>query len=81
MEKGLLREKLHPLIDEVDDEIMLENLLTALHGFQRGRKADFLDELSEQQLADLRKAQEQVRNGQVIRHDDMKTIIHSWFTK
>lgn len=77
MEKGLLREKLHRLIDEVDDEIMLETLLTALHGFQQGAKADFLEELSEQQLADLREAQQQVRNGQVIRHEDMKTFIQS----
>jgi hypothetical protein len=39
MEKDLLREKLHRLIEEVDDEIMLENLLMALHGFQQGVRA------------------------------------------
>ncbi len=72
IEKALLKEKLHRLIDEVDDEIMLENLLEALHGYQKGPKRDSLDDLSPAQLADFQEAMEQVKRGEVIPHEVVK---------
>ena len=54
MEKELLRERLHRLIDELDDEAALGNLLMALHGLQRGANV-------EQQPADLREAKKDRR--------------------
>lgn len=81
MEKAILKANLHRLIDAEEDEIMLENILVALHGYQPNSTKDILDDLSEKQLADLREAQEQVHNGQFITNEAMKAKTKSWFTK
>jgi hypothetical protein len=78
METIELKQKIHSLIDNFEDEIVLENIFQVLHV---GQSLDIIDELSTSQKARLQQSLLQAKNQQGISHDAMKTTIQSRFVK
>ena len=77
MEKTILKEWLHELIDAEEDQLKLESIFRALNGSKR----DILDDLTPQQLERLNESMEQVQRGEVIPHEVVKAEIEAWLTK
>lgn len=53
-----MKRKIHHLVDNIDDEGMLAEVSRILSG-----ESDILDELTDEQIAGLQKAREEVRAG------------------
>jgi len=77
MEKAILKEWLHELIDAEEDQLKPESIFRALNGSEH----DILDDLTPQQLERLNESMEQARQGEVIPHDVVKAEIEAWLTK
>ena len=64
-----MKSKIHHLIDEEQDESTLEEVSRILSG---GSEYDILDDLTDEQLAGLEKAREEVRQGRGMPLTDFK---------
>jgi predicted transcriptional regulator len=77
MEKAILKERLHKLIDAEEDELKLESIFQTLKGSER----DILDDLTPEQRQRLNESLEQARRGEVIPHEVVKAEIEAWLTR
>lgn len=77
-----LKDKLHKLVDEINDDATLENFYEAMNYFSLQKsKTDILDELDEEQLQRLMESVAQNKQGKTIKHEEMKKEIEQWFLK
>ncbi len=63
-----LKEKLHLLIDETNDPIVLENLYQYLNIGIEKRKTDILDELSPTDMNSLNESLSEYMRGELLPH-------------
>ncbi len=75
-----IRERFHRLIDHIADADRLKNLYDALADADTAPQ-EITDELTFNQHQQLEKALEQVRNGDVISHREVKQHISEWLSK
>lgn len=64
-----MKSKIHQLVDELQDEIILKEVSRILSGEP---EYDILDDLTDEQLAGLEKAREEVRQGKGMPLADFK---------
>ena len=76
MNKIELKEKLHRLIDTLDDEMVLEMLYEAASEHNRAEE-DF-DELSPAQLKRLKESIKQIEAGNTITHEEVMILSRAW---
>ena len=81
MNKKKLKEKLYKQIDEMEDEAALQMLHEVAAEYGVADKTSKLDELTPQQLARLKKSQEQVKNGNTYTHEEVQQKIKEWRSK
>lgn len=75
-----IRERFHSLIDHISDEDRLKNLYDALADADIVPQ-EITDELTPKQRQRLEISLEQVRNGDVISHQEVKRQIDEWLSK
>ena len=82
MESYELKTKCHTLIDLIDDEDILEDFYFAMDSYyQKDKRTDIIDDLSDRQLNRLDESIRQAESGQTIPHVAMKKKIQQWLTK
>ena len=64
-----MKSRIHQLVDEAKDETLLEEVNRILSG---APEYDILDDLTDEQLAGIEKAREEVRNGKGMPLEDFK---------
>jgi hypothetical protein len=69
-----VKSKIHHLVDEEQDELILAEISRMLSGETR---RDILDDLTDEQLAGLEKAREEVREGKGMPLADFKRKMES----
>lgn len=72
-----MKSRIHQLVDEVNDEILLEEVNRILSGQS---EYDILDDLTDEQLAGIEKAREEVRNGNYVTLAEHKQKIEQWLS-
>lgn len=72
-----MKSRIHQLVDEAKDETLLEEVNRILSGES---EYDILDDLTDEQLAGLEKAREEVRNGNYVTLDEHKQKIEQWLS-
>ncbi|MVM40529.1 hypothetical protein GO730_27460 [Spirosoma sp. HMF3257] len=73
-----MKSQLHQLIDNAGDEPSLERLLDSAKLILAGQpEHDILDDLTDEQLAGIEKAREEVRRGEGISIADFKRKMES----
>lgn len=72
-----MKSKIHQLIDEEKDETILAEVSRILSG---DTDHDILDDLTDEQLAGLEKAREEVRNGNYVTLAEHKQKIEKWLS-
>lgn len=72
-----MKSKVHHLVDELQDETILKEVTRLLSGESEN---DILDDLTDEQLAGLEKAREEVRNGNYITLAEHKQKIEQWLS-
>ena len=75
-----IRERFHSLIDHISDADRLKNLYDALADADVAPQ-EITDELTAEQRQRLELSLEQVRNGDVIPHQEVKRQIDEWLSK
>ncbi|WP_080058896.1 hypothetical protein [Spirosoma aerolatum] len=70
-----MRSKLHQLIDEEQNETILAEVSRILSGES---ETDILEDLTDDQLAGLEKAREEIQNGNYISLAEHKQKIEQW---
>ncbi len=80
MEAMQVRARFHELIDWVEDTDRLKMIYDALADIDK-LPAEVTDELSADQRQRLEHSIEQVKSGEVVRHQDVKKMITRWLTK
>lgn len=78
MSKRELKDAVHKLIEQSDDDQLLEEIYEILN---QNRKVDILDELSPEQLESLNRALKDVETGNVISHEEAQKRIKLWLSK
>ena len=76
-----LKNKLHELIDNSKDDILLENIYNALRHQVDHSSKDFLDELSPEQLNQLHEANTQYQRGDTKTHEEVLELLKRWRKK
>lgn len=77
-----LKEELHKLVDELNDDVALENFYKAMNYYKlQSGKTEILDELDSNQLARLLESVQQGKNGKTTSHLEMKKEIQQWFSR
>ncbi len=74
-----LKNDLHKLIDEIDDEQAL-NILKEEAAVYAGKK-DILDDFSEDELKELDEAIAEADKGEAVSYEEYKKIVAGWLTK
>jgi len=77
MSKEELKQKLHRLIDEMDDEQALNMLYEDAVEYKSSSDVEG-DELTEEQWAEVQEAMKQVANGEFTTHEEMLEKIRQW---
>lgn len=72
-----MKSKIHHLVDEEQDELILAEVSMMLSGEAR---RDILDDLTDEQLAGVEKAREEVRNGNYVTLAEHKQKIEKWLS-
>lgn len=82
MSKESLRNKLHEIVDSIEDEQTL-NILMEDAVMYRTHQAEEVDEdgLTPSQWAKLKLAQKQIEDGNFKTHEEMKAHFAQWLTK
>ncbi len=70
-----MKSKIHHLVDEIEDETILAEVSRIL-----SREYDILDDLTDEQVAGLEKAREDVRNGKYSTMAEHKQKIEQWLS-
>jgi hypothetical protein len=76
-----LKTKLHELIDNSNDNILLENIYRAMRSLVDNKEADFLDELNPDQLNELHEANAQYERGETKTHAEVLELLKQWRKK
>lgn len=64
-----MKSRIHQLVDEIDDETLLEEVNRILAGNADG---DILDDLTDEQLAGIEQAREEIRQGNCSTLEEMR---------
>ena len=70
-----MKSRIHQLVDEVEDETLLEEVNRIL---ARNADRDILDDLTDEQLAGIEQAREEVRQGKGMPLAEHKRKIEQW---
>ena len=70
-----MKSRIHQLVDEVEDETLLEEVNRILAG---NADSDILDDLTDEQLAGIEQAREEVQQGKGMPLADHKRKIEQW---
>lgn len=76
-----IQEKIHALVNRVDDPVLLENIYNCLDQHVSKTKRNISDELSPGDLQSLHEAQEQYRRGETIPHEEVLRFLEEWRPK
>lgn len=74
-----IKEKIHKLVDEIDDEVSLQQLMEDAAFY--ASKKDVVDDLTAAQLAELDAAVAEADRGETIDWDDFKKEMNEWRKK
>lgn len=74
-----IKEKIHKLVDEIDDEVSLHQLMEDAAFY--ASKKDVVDDLTAAQLAELDAAVAEADKGETIDWDDFKKEMNEWRKK
>ncbi|GAA4446600.1 hypothetical protein GCM10023189_01900 [Nibrella saemangeumensis] len=77
MEAMQVRARFHELIDRIEDTDRLKTIFDALADADQ-LPAEVTDELIDEQRQRLELSLEQVKTGEVVRHQDVKKTISRW---
>jgi hypothetical protein len=80
MNTETLRNKLHTIVNEIEDETAL-NILMEDAVVYLTTKNSFVDSLSLEQWETIEKAQTQIANGQYKSYEEVKQHFSQWLTK
>ena len=72
-----MKSKIHHLVDEVKDESILEEVSRILSGEPA---YDIVDDLTDEQLAGLEKARQEIREGKYVTLAEHKQKIELWLS-
>lgn len=75
MDKQQLKNEFHKLIDSIEDEEMLQMLYEDAVEYT---VTDVDDELTEDQMAEIKEGLRQIEKGNFITHDEMLEKIKAW---
>lgn len=78
MNKEEIKQKIHQLIDEIDDEEMLNILHEDATDYKNIATAPADDELSQEQWASVMKGLAQAEKGETISHEQVVQKIKEW---
>jgi hypothetical protein len=78
MEKEDIKKKLHEMIDAIESEEKLETIMMFMEPEIVYQTTDWLDKLSEADLARLNKSIEQAERGEFIDHETIKAKYAEW---
>lgn len=70
-----IRSRIHQLVDKEEDETLLEAVNRIL---ARNTESDILDDLTDEQLAGIEQAREEVRQGNYVTLSEHKQKIEQW---
>ena len=70
-----IRSRIHQLVDEEEDETLLEAVNRIL---ARNTDSDILNDLTDEQLAGIEQAREEVRQGNYVTLAEHKQKIEQW---
>ena len=70
-----MKSRIHQLVDEEEDETLLEAVNRIL---ARDADGDILDDLTDEQLAGIEQAREEVRQGNYVTLAEHKQKIEQW---
>lgn len=76
-----IHEKLHALIDQTRDPILLENIYRYLSEGVSQQKVNLKDELSEADYNSLMESKAQYRSGQTKTHEEVLEWLRKWHSK
>jgi hypothetical protein len=76
-----LKTKLHELIDNSNDNILLENIYRAMLHQVDMNKRDILDDLSSDQLSQLNESIAEYRSGKFKTHEEVLQLLKEWKMK
>lgn len=74
-----IKEKIHKLVEEIDDEVSLHQLMEDAAFY--ASKKDVVDDLTAAQLAELDAAVAEADRGETIDWDDFKKEMNEWRKK
>lgn len=82
MSKESLRNKLHEIVDSIEDEQVLNILMedAVMYQTQQVEEVD-ADGLTASQWAKLEEAEQEIKNGNFFTHEEMKAHFAQWLTK
>ncbi len=75
-----LKNRLHKMIDNIDDESSL-NILMEEAAVYSSKEITDADELTAEQWQSIKTAQEQIKNGQYKTYEEVKQHFAQWLTK
>lgn len=82
MDSSLLRNKLHTIIDSVQDSDTLQLFMEVFTGYLKdAEEGDIIDSLTKKQKARLDASIEQSQQGKTISDATMREEIRQWLTK
>ncbi len=76
MEKKKIKEKIHKLIEEIEDEGALQMLYDDAVEYTTQEETD--EELSEEQWASIQRGLKQIEDGKISSHEDVVQRISEW---
>lgn len=76
-----IKKKLHNYIEMIEDESQLQMLNDTAEIYAAKKQVDILDLLTNEQLQRLEQSIQQVDEGKVISHEDVKKISKQWLMK
>ncbi len=80
MSKAEIKQKIHNLIDEMDDEAALQMLYEDAVEYKTAPHIED-DELTEAQWAAIESARAQIKNGEYHTYEEVKEHFSKWLTK
>ncbi len=76
MEKKLIKEKIHKLIEDIEDEAALQMLYDDAVEYTTREETE--EELSDEQWASIQRGLKQIEDGKVSSHEDVVQRISEW---
>lgn len=80
MGKAEIKQKIHNLIDEMDDETALQMLYEEAVEYKTSSNIED-DDLTQEQWAEIETARLQIKNGESHTYEEVKEHFSKWLTK